>query len=269
VEEHYRMRSAMYAPMRIGNRSVGVLAIYADRRNAYTERDLELLSTVGDHLGVPVAFAIMEDRATQIAILEERDRQARDLHDGIHQVLSSLRIYALEAQQSLRDDEPAEALSMLGELTDAIDECTGELRELITTLRSNNVFRDVYEVLPRMRNRLEAAGVETELALEGVELAAATSDALACICREATNNVLKHSHAQRVRLELRNGGREVVFAIEDDGIGIEGGSDGDGLHIGLQVMRERAAAIDGELTITTTVRKGTRVECRAPRSPNP
>src|SRR4029453_13059937 len=71
----------------------------------------------GEHLGVAVAFALMEERATRIAILDERDRHARDLHDGIHQVLSSLRIYALEARKALRTRDTKEAISLLGELT--------------------------------------------------------------------------------------------------------------------------------------------------------
>jgi signal transduction histidine kinase len=272
LEEHYRMRSAMYVPMSIGHRSVGVLAIYSDRLNAYTQRDLSLLTAVGNHLGVAVAFAMMEERATQIAILEERDRHARDLHDGMHQILSSLRIYSLEAQRSLNEGDSAEALALLGALTTSIDECGEELREAICSLRGNNrVYRDIYEVAPRMRRRLEAAGVPTALSLEALELDASTSDALAWICREGTNNVLKHSNAHRVTIELRGVDGGLLFAIEDDGIGIDqtrAGS-GDDLHIGLQVMRERAAAINGVLTIIGSSREGTRVECRTRPSPSP
>src|SRR5262249_36067327 len=90
-EEHNQLRSAMYAPMWLGKKTVGVLSVYSDRRAAYGAEDLELLTAVGAHLGVAVAFSVMEERARRIAVLEERDRQARDLHDGVSQILCALR----------------------------------------------------------------------------------------------------------------------------------------------------------------------------------
>jgi GAF domain-containing protein len=87
--EHYRMRSALYAPVKMGSLTVGVLAIYSDRRDSYAEEDLELLGAVAEQLGMVVASAILEDRASRIAVLEERNRHARDLHDGVQQVLLS------------------------------------------------------------------------------------------------------------------------------------------------------------------------------------
>jgi signal transduction histidine kinase len=271
-EEHYRMRSALYAPMRIGASPLGVLAVYSDRHGAYTHADLELLAAVGEHLGVAVAYAVMEERATQIAILEERDRQARDLHDGIHQVLSSLRIYSLEARKAILAEDAEEAVQLLDELLSSIDDAAGELRESIATLRRHTeVFRDVYDAAPKMRKRLEAAGVRTACTLEYLALESKTSDALAWICRESTNNVLKHSDARNVNLELRVVGQEIILAIEDDGCGIapNGSVSDTGLHIGLDVMRERAEAIGGKLTVENGPDGGTRVECRTPTSQSP
>jgi signal transduction histidine kinase len=270
--EHYRMRSALYAPMRIADkRTIGVLAVYSDRRRAYTERDLDLLSAVGEHLGVAVAFALMEERATRIAILNERDRHARDLHDGIHQVLSSLRIYALEARKALRASDRKEAMSLLGELTSTIDEAAAELQESIATLRRHDDrLQTVYEVVPRVEHRLRAAGLDVSVDLEDLDLPRLTSDALAWICRESTNNVLKHSNAKRVEIVLRAEDSEVLLGIADDGAGFANGdlsTSSDGVRIGLEVMEERAFAVGGKLTVESAKRKGTRVECRAPLAP--
>lgn len=267
-EEHSRMRSALYAPMRIGPRTVGVIALYSDRRGAFTTRDRELLTAVGEHLGVAVAFSLMEDRTTQIAILEERDRHGRDLHDGVHQVLSSLRIYALEARKSLLDGDPEEARILLEELTRTIDDGSQELQESIQNLRSrNDVYRDVYEMVPRMRSRLDAVGVVTALSMESLTLSPTVSDSLAWICRESTNNVLKHSNARNVTLALRSEGDAVVLSVEDDGDGMPAAvGDGAGVRIGLDVMRERAASMSGRLTIEPGGGGGTRVECRIPIS---
>jgi signal transduction histidine kinase len=264
-DEHYRMRSALYVPMKVGDRVVGVIAAYSDRRDTYSERDLDLITAVAQHLGVAVAFATMEERATQIAILEERDRHARDLHDGVRQVLSSLRIFALDARRMLTDGDTAQALSALDELATLIDEASGELTESIAQLRRNRPFYyDVYEIGPRMRRRLSASGVEAELIFEQIALEPATRDALAWICREATTNVLKHSNARRASFELRLDGDCVLFSISDDGNGIPEDGEDESLHIGLRVMRERAAEIDATLRVMPARPNGTRVECRVP-----
>jgi signal transduction histidine kinase len=270
-EEHYRMRSALYAPMCIDTRTIGVLALYSDRRGAYRKDDLELLTAVGEHLGVAVAFALMEERATRIAILNERDRHARDLHDGIHQVLSSLRIYALEARKALRADDPKETMSLLGELTSTIDEAADELRESIAMLRRHDdALQTIYEVAPRMEHRLKAAGLDVSVSLDELELQRPTSDAFAWICRESANNVLKHGNAKRVEIGLHREGDEVLLRIADDGVGFANGepcASNDGLRMGLEVMEERALAVGGKLIVASKKRKGTSVECRAPLAP--
>jgi len=261
------MRSAAYAPMKVGARTVGVIAIYADRTDCYTEQDLALLTGLGEHLGVTVAFAIMEDRAKRIAVLEERDRHARDLHDGVQQVLSSLRIYALEARKALVAGDPEAATKFVDECATSIAEASDELQRSIARMRQHDdVFSDIYEVGARMRRRLSAAGVDAELQFDHVALEPATSDALSWICREAATNVLKHSNARSATLDLHAEDGSAVLTIADDGVGIapEARQSARGLHIGLQVMRERAAQVDGELSVLPGPRTGVRVRCRVP-----
>ena len=267
TEEHYRMRSAAYAPMKVGARTVGVIAIYADRTDCYTEQDLALLTGLGEHLGVTVAFAIMEDRAKRIAVLEERDRHARDLHDGVQQVLSSLRIYALEARKALVAGDPETATKFVDECATSIAEASDELQRSIARMRQHDdVFSDIYEVGARMRRRLSAAGVDAELHFDHVALEPVTSDALSWICREAATNVLKHSNARSATLDLHAEDGSAVLTIADDGVGIapEARPSARGLHIGLQVMRERAAQVDGELSVLSGPGTGARVRCRVP-----
>jgi signal transduction histidine kinase len=267
TEEHYRMRSAVYAPMKVGARTVGVIAIYADRTDCYTEQDLALLTGLGEHLGVTVAFAIMEDRAKRIAVLEERDRHARDLHDGVQQVLSSLRIYALEARKALVAGDPGTATKFVDACATSIAEASDELQRSIATMRQHDdAFSDIYEAGARMRRRLSAAGVDAELHFDHLALEPATSDALSWICREAATNVLKHSNARSATLELHAEDDSAVLTVADDGVGIvpEARQSSRGLHIGLQVMRERAAQVDGELSVLPGPRTGVRVRCRVP-----
>lgn len=266
--EHYRMRSALYAPMKVGARTIGVLAAYSDRLNCYTDHDLQLVAALGEHLGATVAFAIIEDRATQIAVLRERDRQARDLHDGVQQAFSSLRIYVRGAEKALAVEDHREAAQMLRECDSCIEDALSETAVSISALRErSSVFKDVYVVLARMRRRMEAAGLKVKADIEKIVLVPEVSDALAWIAREAMTNVLKHSDAAEVKLLLHAAESAVVLEIVDSGAGIAESEAGhtDELHIGLQVMRERAAQVDGQLRITSSPGCGTRIECRVPR----
>jgi signal transduction histidine kinase len=267
VEEHYRMRSALYAPVKIGSRTIGVFAIYSDRRDCYTEPDLELLTAIGEHLGMVVTSAIMEDRARRIAVLEERNRHARDLHDGVHQVLASLKIYADEARAAMLAGDTDSAALILDQFGAMIDEAADELQGSIAALRQQHeLLRDVYAVGGRLQRRLLAAGVGVDFRFDKLPLAPAVSDALAWICREATTNILKHSNARRVELQLTGDADTTVLTVRDDGVGISGpgrSADRD-LHIGLEVMRERAEEVGGELTISTMDHGGVCVQCRVP-----
>jgi two-component system, NarL family, nitrate/nitrite sensor histidine kinase NarX len=267
-DEHYRMRSALYAPMKLGKRAVGVVAIYSDQLEHYSQSDLQCLTTLAEHLGVTVTFAIMQDRATQIAVLKERDHHARDLHDGVHQVLFSLRIYALGARNALTDGDTVGALEMLNECARSIDEASDELSAAIASLRGHSEpLNDVYEVGDRMRRRLIAAGVWADVRFDQLTLEPSKSDVLAWICREATTNVLKHSDAQNVKLLLIRQGSDAILRIEDDGVGMDGvisRSPGTSLHIGLEVMGERASEVGGQLRVLSSHGLGTCVECRVP-----
>jgi signal transduction histidine kinase len=270
TEEHYRMRSALYTPVKVGTRTVGVFAVYSNRRNCYTDQDLGLLTAVGEHLGMIVASASIEDRARQIAVLEERDRHARDLHDGVHQALSSLRIYTLEARDAIEAGDAANAVSLLGECASVIDEVSDELQVAIATLRQRHeLFNDVYVGAARMRRRLLAAGVEVDMRFDDLPLAPAISDTLAWICREATTNILKHSNARHAVLELRREGGDVILTVNDDGVGIlpRWRADKTALHIGLDIMRERAEEAGGELRISSDQDAGAEVQCRVPILP--
>ena len=263
-QEHYRMRSAMYSPMRVGKEAVGVLAVYSENVAAYSAEDLELLTAVGDHLGIAVAFSIMERRARRIAVLEERDRQARDLHDGIGQILCSLRIWVLEASHYL-DQDREHARFALGELMGTIDEASEELREAISTLRQETSGVDFYDVARRTQVRIESAGIAVEMRIDHLDLLPATSDGLSWVLREATNNLLRHSNAERARIFFHRDCDEAVLRVDDNGDGFDLAEvkPSNGFHIGLEIMAERMKQIGGALTIDSCPGGGTRIECRA------
>ena len=99
--EHDLIRSALYAPMKIAGRRVGLIALYRNNDDAFLEDDLRFVRTVGSQVGMAVSFAALEARGGKLAMLEERARLGSDLHDGILQILSSIRVYVRELRSSI------------------------------------------------------------------------------------------------------------------------------------------------------------------------
>jgi nitrate/nitrite-specific signal transduction histidine kinase len=262
VADHYLMRSALYAPMSIAGRPSGVIALYSDRTRAFTQADLNVLTTIGEHLGLAVAFATLEEQRARLAILEERERLAKDLHDGMLQVLSSMRIYTSELRRAANARDEAMLAEVLEQLDGSVDSAIAETRQAIARFRLESAYEQVTDVAPRTAARLADTGIETKLTLGVDELPGPISDALSWICREAANNILKHSNAAHAFITLQPVPGGVELCVGDDGVGLGRKRPANGqLHLGMQVMQERAAALRGTLSVESSG-PGVTIRCR-------
>jgi signal transduction histidine kinase len=261
--EHFRMRSALYSPMWISNKPVGVIALYSDRKAAFNQEDLSFLETIGHYVGVTITFAALEEQRARLAILEERDRLAGDLHDGMLQILSSIKLLAAEAVKSLERHDLDDAFEMLATLEGTLEDANNEVRQSIARLIQSEAFESLHEVAARMKHRLECSGIQTKIDLEAIPLPGPVSDLLASICRESVNNILKHSHAKHASIALTRRGSHVELIVSDDGVGFPVGLPPDGeIHLGVQIMKERAAQMGGTLFVEESSGGGFKVRCR-------
>lgn len=271
--EHERIRGALYAPMTIAGRRVGLLALYRESEGPFTETDLRFARTTGAQVGVAISFAALEARSERLAVAEERARLGADLHDGVMQILSAVRVYAGELRRTLDagagapDAAQLERIEGLGaEIESCLDEGSEEIRSVIESLRRPDVNLDVSRGLELARERLQAAGIATELVYELDEIPDEVADALTWIAREAASNIIRHSNADNATIELRATGRVVELLITDDGggsgpktwpaaggatrNGAGNGPRGDGgAQLGLRLMRERAEQLGGSFSI--------------------
>jgi signal transduction histidine kinase len=268
--EHEQVDGALYAPMTISGKRVGLLAVYRNDSEPFAEEDLRFVRTVGTHVGVAVSFAALEARSERLAVAEERARLGADLHDGVLQILSSVRVYACELQEEL-DRLPAvsgaDGATRIRELSAEIQRCvdTGseEIADAIDLLRRPDATVDVARGLELARERLQNAGIATELVYELDDLPAEVSDALTWISREAASNILQHSAARAVAIELRATGPLVELVIADDGAAESRHDRDGGIGLGQQLMRERAEQLGGTLTIDSRA-DGVRLHVRVP-----
>ena len=199
--------------------------------------------------------------------MEERHRIARDLHDSVSQALFSTALHTRTAERALEhagsSSELRQSLSAIGELTKAAQT---EMRALIFQLRRDAVEAGLVSAFAAHASsvrsttglRVSVNGPQSRLPIQP-----RTEEELFAIGREALANVVKHAHAKSAVVRIEDRPESVLLEIADDGRGFDATARRPG-HFGLESMRGRAAAIDGDLTIESEAGGGTvvRVEVR-------
>ncbi|MDP9382111.1 MAG: PAS domain-containing protein [Chloroflexota bacterium] len=209
----------------------------------------------------------------QRAIAQERDRIARDLHDNLAQVLFFVNSQAGAVQRLLEGGRTEEAARQLGQLAEAARGLSSDVRESILWLRATPVG---WEGLSTSLKRYLSLWQERSAVVVDLELPSAGSPErglsedeelqLLRIIQEALANVRKHALATRVLVRLSEEDGWVEVVVEDDGVGFAAVASEPRQHprFGLAIMRERAEAIGGTLTIDAAAGGGTRVTVRVP-----
>jgi len=219
-----------------------------------------------------VAEANAAQQQQALAILEERQRLARELHDSLGQVLGFVNIQAQAVQALLERDRPDQAHEHLGRLVDTARAAQSDVREYIAVTRANVAAgAGLLAALEMLLQRFSrSSGIEVELTLTGNVEALIFSPAvevqLLRIVQEALTNVRKHASAHRVQLIVVARGDHAEITVEDDGCGFDpvalaGRDDG---HFGLEIMAERVEAVGGCLQIESIPGQGTRVAVQIP-----
>jgi signal transduction histidine kinase len=162
--------------------------------------------------------------AQATAILEERQRLARDLHDSVTQALYGITLHAEVARRLLASGDTATAAGYLSALQETAQEALAEMRLLIFDLRPPILGQ--VGLAAALQVRLDAvegrANLQTQLIVDGVgDLPALVEQALYGIVREALNNGLKHAHAQHITVHLWQTQASIALEVADDGVGFD------------------------------------------------
>jgi signal transduction histidine kinase len=204
------------------------------------------------------------ERAQQAAALEERQRLARDLHDAVTQTLFSTALIA-EVVPDLWEADPAEGRQQLEELRRLTRGALAEMRTLLVELRPGALTEVPLPDLLRQLAEATAGRTHLDVRVETVgqptrPLPPDVQVALYRVAQEALNNVVKHARARHASLRLcfepQNG---LTLSIADDGRGFDPAAIPAG-HLGVSIMRERAAAVGASLQVASDPHSGTRVE---------
>jgi signal transduction histidine kinase len=257
--------SALLAvPLHGSDGVIGVLDV-VNKPGGFSEEDVRLMSVFANQAAMAIEHARLQRQAEQLAVLQERERLARELHDSVTQSLYSVNLYARAAALALTAGKQESAAGYLQELQETAQEGMRDMRLLIFQLHPPELEAEgLAAVLQARLAAVEArAGLQTEFRVEGERrLPLAIEGELYWIAQESLNNVLKHAQARQVTLHLHYTPDSISLEVADDGAGFDPLAvppEGRG-GIGLRSIKERAARLGGTLVCDSRPGGGTRVK---------
>jgi signal transduction histidine kinase len=270
---HPHMGSFLGVPIVSGGDVIGAFYL-ADKEPAgpggpsFTDADEAAVVLLASYAAIAIDHARLFEDSRELALVAERARLARELHDAMSQSLFGLRLSAETADRLLRDD-PVRAAAELATVRTLAARIGSDLREVVEGLRPADLERD--GLVAVLRNQLAVAGrahgVEVSLVADlEVGLEPEAEHQVLRVVQEAVANALRHAKPSRVTVTLDEGEGCTVVTVADDGVGFDPEAR---LHrarrLGLTSMNERAAALGGTLRIDSSPGAGTTVELRVPQ----
>ena len=255
-------RSEVDVPLRVGQRTIGVLNVESERVDAFTQDDIPYLQGLAGQLAQAIENARLAARARDLAAAEERAHVARDLHDETAQALAAI---ARQLDLLLLDlDDRARAEARIEALHRHVDASLEGVRRLSRNLRPA-VLEDLGlgAALRNMADEMALLGLRVDVVVHGPleRLAPGLEYALFRVAQEALHNVARHAGVEAARLDVEASPEEVVLTVTDEGVGFATGRrEGQGLVN----MRDRAAGIGAELTVESAPGRGTTVRLIVP-----
>ncbi|BBA95527.1 putative two-component system sensor kinase [Actinacidiphila reveromycinica] len=231
---------------------------------AFTEAETSPLLGFAGQAALALELAERRRAAEQVALLEDRDRIARDLHD-----LAIQRLFAtgMTLQSALRFVEHPEAEERLVRAVDDLDETIKIIRSTIFGLRARDAGPGGHGLRARVSAAVEQAarplGFTPALRMEGLidtDVPAPAADEALAVVTEALSNVARHAHARSGEVSLVAGSGVLTVSVTDDGVGTPEG----GRRSGLRNLAERAEHLGGEMTLGAGAGGGTRLVWRVP-----
>jgi signal transduction histidine kinase len=251
------IHSYLGVPLMVRGQPLGLLVATDKLDGPLTGDDERILTLLATSAVIGLENARLYEEAEQHAALEERARLARELHDAVTQTLFSASLIA-EMLPQIWESDPVEGRRRLEELRRSTRGALAEMRTLLLELRPTALLEtDTAELFKYLVNAFSGrARVPAQLAIEGeYTLPAEVKIGLYRIAQEALNNIARHADAEQVTLRLTSQPHLVELSICDDGVGFDpAGVTAE--HLGLRIMKERAASIGAALEIRSSPGQG-------------
>ena len=250
---HPPMTTLLGVPVRLKNRIIGNLYLTDKVGGAvFTADDQRLVELFAAHAGVAIENARLHQAVQHLAVVDERERIGKDLHDGIIQSLYAISL-SLEDVPEIMADDAGEAIERVDRAIDSLNGAIADLRQFVVGLRPEHVDRtDFIGLLATLADQVRRDGVidvDLDLPLERVDLPAHARGEILQIAREALSNTARHANATTARVTLTRDDALLRLELSDDGAGFDASLGSPVGHHGLANMRDRAEALGGSFDL--------------------
>ena len=244
---------------------LGIFNLYFREHQELSKPEICLLETLGQHLGVAVENQRLRSRDRELAVSEERNLLAQELHDSIAQGLAFLNIQVQLLQDSLDKQRPGEVQATVDQIREGVKESYEDIRELLVHFRTRVSQADLDAAIRNSLDRFAGqTGIATTFSAIGKRAPLEPDEQVQVmhIVQESLSNIRKHAQATQVEVKVERSADGTVIAVSDNGIGFAAGGHDDptGRHVGLKIMQERARRVGGRCTVASAPGQGTRVE---------
>lgn len=266
-------RAAAVVHLDLDEKPVGALWIARHEGDLYSDTDLIWLECLADQVVIAIQHGLMTSQLQSFSIIEERGRIAREMHDGLAQVLGYLNLQVQTLETLLKRGKQDALRAELEQMRQAVQVAHADVRENILSLRTT--LANEKGLISAIDEYLNEFGIQTRIDTQfdneivgALNLASLAEVQLVCILQEALANVRKHARANRVSVRISQKQNKdqceyIFMEVADDGVGFVNNQNGK-RSFGLQTMHERARAVGGELTVHSRPGEGTSVICRLP-----
>lgn len=253
-------RSLMIIPLLQEDSVIGYLTLMNGDAQPFIDNDFPKLQALAYQLVIAIQSANRSQQAQELAVLQERNQIARELHDSVSQTLFSASIMSEALTKQLLQKTPADTLPMLAAIHRLVQSAMAEMRNLLLELRPVHIYNTPFQELLRqlMQAALGRKHFEASVSFDGEpNLPQEVHFAFYRIAQEALNNALKHASARHISISGQGGPNFIDLRIQDDGQGFDSAEPSSGM--GLGNMRERAAEVHARLTVRSVVGNGTEI----------
>lgn len=265
--KRYPMRALLGTTVRGTGELRGFLfLVESTRTRCWQAAEIKVLQNFANRAGIAWENAYLHKQLEWAAALEERQRIAAEMHDGLAQTISMLALRNDQAAQMVENRRFKPALNELSQIQDIISVAGSDLRRSIASLHENpRLPCSLQEAIGELVNgdydgTTAKTGFNSTITTP-LHLPPEQLDQIVNIVQEALLNASRHGHADHITVQLAKAGPQVNISIEDDGIGfdVEAAAGQPGNHFGLSIMRARAQRIGGTFSIDSAPGLGTHV----------
>ncbi len=246
-------------PLQSGSESFGLMNIAAPNKTHFSKDELALIESVAFQIGSAIKRIMLTKKEQDLALIAERNRLARDLHDSVNQLLFSLTLTARGG--AVLSDKP-DIKETFQTIQGMAQEALSEMRALIWQLRPQGLEKGFIQAVKGYADML---GIEVIVKVDGVTcLSSKIEEVIWRVSQEALNNCKKHSGVNQVHYSIQNNKESIELQIKDHGCGFHFQGAKVIPSVGIQSMKERVEALGGKFTLISQLGKGTEISICIP-----